>query len=85
MIDVIYFILLLSLTVISCYRIIKGPTNFDRIISMNVTAVLISVMFIVYSVQTDMAHFLDIAFVFIVLNFVATLGFAKYLERGEFS
>lgn len=70
--------------VISSYRIVVGPSPYDRLLGLNVVSVLISVIFITFSMETEMGFLLDIALVFIVLNFVATLGFAKYLERGEF-
>ncbi|MFW6144037.1 MAG: monovalent cation/H+ antiporter complex subunit F [Candidatus Natronoplasma sp.] len=80
----IFSVLLVFLAGLSSYRIIQGPSPYDRLLGLNVVSVIISVLFVTLSVATDMGSFLDIAIVFIVLNFIATLGFAKYLGRGDF-
>ncbi len=77
-------IFLLIFAAFSFYRVLKGPRAYDRLLGLNVIAVIVTIIFITYSVERDMGFLLDLALVFLVLNFVATLGFAKYLERGEF-
>ncbi|RLA79786.1 MAG: pH regulation protein F [Deltaproteobacteria bacterium] len=66
------------------YRIIKGPTLFDRIIAVNLvgtmTVVFLLLMGFIYQ-RVDM--FVDISLMYSLLSFIGTLIFAKYLSRGR--
>lgn len=74
-------ILLAALLVL--YRAIKGPRVCDRVLSVNVigtkTVVLIALVGFIY----DRPHFLDIAIVYALINFIATIAFLKYRETGR--
>jgi len=63
------------------YQGVKGPRIQDRLISINIVntkalAVLLLVFFFVG--QTEM--YLDIAFVYALLNFVVTVVLSRYVE-----
>lgn len=65
------------------YRAIKGPRVYDRVLSVNVigtkTVVLIALVGYIY----ERPHFLDIAIVYALINFIATIAFLKYRETGR--
>lgn len=65
------------------YRAIKGPRVCDRVLSVNVigtkTVVLIALIGYIY----ERPHFLDIAIVYALINFIATIAFLKYRETGR--
>ena len=65
------------------YRAIKGPRVCDRVLSVNVigtkTVVLIALIGFIY----ERPHFLDIAIVYALINFIATIAFLKYRETGR--
>jgi multicomponent Na+:H+ antiporter subunit F len=69
--------------VLVLYRAIKGPSICDRVLSVNVigtkTVVLIALIGYIY----ERPHFLDIAIVYALINFIATIAFLKYLEMGR--
>lgn len=75
----IYMIALISLPL---YRLIKGPTVFDRVISAGLigtnSIILLGVIGLSYN-RLDM--FVDLAIVYALLSFVATVAAGKYLER----
>lgn len=64
------------------YRAIKGPRVYDRVLAVNVigtkTVVLLALIGFVY----ERPHFLDIALVYAIMNFIATIAFLKYRETG---
>jgi multicomponent Na+:H+ antiporter subunit F len=64
------------------YRVVKGPTLYDRIISaglMGTNGVLVlAVVGFIYN-RIDM--FIDLAIAYALLNFVGTVAVGKYLER----
>ncbi len=77
-------IILIFAVLLSSYRVFLGPTIYDRLLALNLVAVVVTIIFILVSVDTGMGHYMDIAVSFIVLDFVGTIAFAHYLEGGEF-
>ena len=65
------------------YRVIKGPTIYDRVVAANAigtkTVVLIALIGFIY----ERPHFLDIALVYALINFIATIAILKYQEMGR--
>jgi multicomponent Na+:H+ antiporter subunit F len=63
------------------YRVAYGPTVYDRILGAGVigtkTIVLICLVGYLFN-RIDM--FIDIAIAYALLNFISTVGIAKYLE-----
>lgn len=76
-------IVIILAMVLALYRAIKGPRVYDRLLSVNVigtnTVVLISLIGFIY----ERPHFLDIALVYALINFIATIAFLKYREMGR--
>lgn len=71
--------LALALTVV---RLVLGPSLADRVVALELIS-LIAVSFIVtYAIQVDRAPFMDVALVLALTGFMATVGFARFLERG---
>jgi multicomponent Na+:H+ antiporter subunit F len=62
------------------YRAYKGPTIYDRVLAVNVigtkTVILIALLGYVYG----RPHFLDIALVYALINFIATMAILRYQE-----
>lgn len=63
------------------YRVVRGPTVFDRLIGVGVigtkTVMLVCLAGFAYQ-RIDM--FIDIAMAYAMLNFIGTLVVAKYLN-----
>lgn len=73
-----------GLIVLAFWRVVFGPTPYDRIIAVNLigtmTVVLIVLMGFIYR-RVEM--FVDIALMYSLLNFIGTLIFAKYFAKGR--
>tara|TARA_Y100001001_G_C7915327_1_gene276744 strand:- start:23 stop:289 length:267 start_codon:yes stop_codon:yes gene_type:complete len=64
------------------YRVLRGPTIFDRVLGLNgisTKAIILLIVIGVYFGRVDM--FIDIATGYALLNLVGALAVAKYLER----
>ena len=64
------------------YRVLKGPTIFDRVLGLNgisTNAIILLVLIGSYFERVDM--FIDIATGYALLNLVGALAVAKYLEQ----
>lgn len=83
----LYYSLVLTVIIfIPLYRVVKGPTIFDRMLGAGAigtkTMVLILTIGIVYN-RFDM--FVDITLAYAVLNFIGIIAIAKFLgtERAK--
>ncbi len=64
------------------YRVVKGPSLFDRIIGaglMGTNGVLI--MAVIGFVYGRINMFVDLAIAYALLNFIGTIAVTKYLKR----
>lgn len=77
-------VLLVFIALFASYRLFLGPTIYDRIVSLNVVGVIVTIILILISIETDLGLYLDIALSFVMLDFVGTIALVKYLEGGEF-
>ena len=77
--------LLIALTILlSLYRAALGPGVFNRVVAINVIGTKTIVLLVIIGYYFGQPwFFIDIALLYAVLNFIGTLAFAKYLERGE--
>ncbi len=72
-------ITLVLLMVLCLVRVIGGPTVLDRILGGNVIGTKTTVLLLFIGVLYDnVSMFVDIAIAYALLNFIATLGAAKY-------
>ncbi len=81
------FFLIASLTILfavllSLYRVVVGPHIIDRIIGVNVIGTkTIAVIVLTGHLFNRVEFFIDIAFVYALINFIGTLAFSRYFEQ----
>ena len=81
------FFLIASLTilfavVLSLYRVVAGPHIIDRIIGVNVIGTkTIAVIVLTGYLFNRVEFFIDIAFVYALINFIRTLAVSRYFEQ----
>ena len=64
------------------YRVLRGPTIFDRVLGLNAIstkAIILLILIGIYFERVDM--FVDISTGYALLNLVGALAVAKYLEQ----
>ena len=65
------------------YRVIRGPTVFDRMLGLNgISTKAIVLLLVTGTVYDRVDMFVDISTGYALLNLVAALAIAKYLEEG---
>lgn len=65
------------------YRVVLGPTVQDRVIAVNAIGTITVVILALVAAGLDEPGILDVALVYALLNFLLSIGFAKFLiERG---
>jgi multicomponent Na+:H+ antiporter subunit F len=70
----------------SCYflgfvRLWRGPHVLDRVVALDLMALLTVGICAVYAITRQQAIFIDIATVLALLSFLATIAFARYAEE----
>ena len=79
----LYILVLLAILLgVYLYRVLKGPTIFDRVLGLNgisTKAIILLIVMGTYFERVDM--FVDISTGYALLNLVGALAVAKYLER----
>ncbi len=61
-------------------RAILGPTLFDRILATNAIATKTTLLIAVMGFLTDRPDFLDIALLYALVNYLATLAVLRYVR-----
>jgi multicomponent Na+:H+ antiporter subunit F len=64
-------------------RLVRGPTLPDRVVAMDLMGVLVVGLIVVLSAWTGVRPTLDAAVVIALIGFLATVGYATYVERGH--
>ncbi|RLK48563.1 multicomponent Na+:H+ antiporter subunit F [Alkalispirillum mobile] len=77
----VYILLALAL-ILSFVRLAKGPSLPDRVVALELVASIVMGMIAVYTVDTGVDKFIDVAVVMALMAFLAAIGFARYLEKG---
>ena len=81
------FFLSVSLTILlavllSLYRVLVGPSIIDRIIGVNVIGTkTIAVIVLTGYLFERVEFFIDIAFLYALINFIGALVLSKYFEQ----
>ena len=64
-------------------RAVRGPTVGDRVVAVNALGTTTVVVIALVAAALDEPGFLDVALVYALLNFLLSIGLAKFLvERG---
>ena len=75
-------VMLAALLFVYLYRVLRGPTIFDRVLGLNgisTKAIILLIVIGIYFERVDM--FIDIATGYALLNLVGALAVSKYLEQ----
>ncbi len=77
----VVFAMLTTALFLSLIRLISGPSLPDRVVALDLIAVIAVGMITVYAIDLDQKVFLDAAIVVALIAFLGTVAFARYVER----
>ena len=86
--EVFFLIVLIAITLligVYLYRVLRGPTVYDRVLGLNgISTKAIILLIVIGTVYERVEMFVDIATGYALVNLVGSLAIAKYLEeRGK--
>ncbi len=71
------------LIVVYLYRVVQGPTVYDRVLGLNgLSTKAIILLVVIGTVYERVGMFVDISTGYALLNLVGSIAIAKYLEHG---
>ena len=76
-------ILLVIAVGLAFVRLVLGPSFPDRVVALDLVATLLVGFVAVSAIETGDAIFLRVAMVVALFNFIGTIGFCWYLQRGS--
>ncbi len=75
-------IVLAVLILVYLYRVVRGPTVFDRVLGLNgISTKAIILLVLIGTVYERVDMFVDISTGYALLNLVGALAIAKFLEQ----
>ena len=77
MIELIIIVILGS-ALATFYRVIKGPTVFDRIVAADSIGIMFLLVLVLLSLYFEREIFIDVAIVYALLSFTDVLIMAKF-------
>lgn len=66
---------------LALYRVVRGPTLPDRVVAVDMLSYLVIAYVAILVVDTGTAVFLDAAATLALVAFLATVAFARYIDR----
>ncbi|MBU2063767.1 MAG: cation:proton antiporter [Candidatus Omnitrophica bacterium] len=66
------------------YRICRGPTGADRIVSIDILGIMIVGLCALLSITTHRSWYIDIGIAWALQSFISTLALSKFLEGRDF-
>ena len=79
-VDVSFAIVMASVA-LGFYRIVRGPSFGDRVVSLDMLTVSIMGFCGLFAILSDDTAFLDVAVVLALVGFLTTLALARFAER----
>lgn len=64
-------------------RAYLGPSIYDRILAVNLFGTITVLFIALFGFLTGRPEFLDIALVYALINFIATIAVLKFFEYGD--
>ncbi len=81
-IQIIIFVLIIT-TIISGFRLIIGPSLWDRLLALSLMSSKIIIIIVLTALMAQSTFYLDIALVLALLGFVGTTSLSAFLKKGN--
>ncbi len=76
-----FAILFLSVTIFLCmYRAVKGPSEADRLVAINVVGTKTIILILMVSFIIHETYFVDVSLVYALISFIASIVISKFVK-----
>lgn len=81
MLNLTLYILGMALLILTVFLVV-GPTVWDRLITLNLMTLKLTMLVIVFAVLTDSNIMLDIAMIYSVIGFLSVSVLSRFILKG---
>lgn len=81
-IDISFGLVMIAIA-LGFYRIARGPSLADRVVSLDMMTISIMGFCGLYAIFADSTAFIDVAIVVALIGFLATVALARFAERQD--
>jgi multicomponent Na+:H+ antiporter subunit F len=67
---------------LALYRLVRGPSLADRVVALDLIAILMVGVIVVHSIRTDQDVYLRAAIVVGLVAYLGTVAFSYFIEKG---
>jgi multicomponent K+:H+ antiporter subunit F len=67
----------------AAFRMLRGPRAQDRVLGLDTLSVNAMLLLLTLGIRSGSTHYFEAALIIVLLGFVTTAAFAKFLLRGE--
>ncbi|WP_457752444.1 monovalent cation/H+ antiporter complex subunit F [Thermococcus sp.] len=78
----VYLALIAIATLLSMYRVFRGPTTVDRIVAVDIMTTITTGLMVLFALYYGRMIYISVALVYAVLAFGGVIAFARYMEGG---
>ncbi|WP_297068892.1 monovalent cation/H+ antiporter complex subunit F [Thermococcus sp.] len=78
----VYLVLIAIATLLSMYRVFRGPTTADRLVAVDIMTTITTGLMVLFALYYGRMIYISVALVYAVLAFGGVIAFARYLEGG---
>lgn len=75
-------LLIIAALILATYRLIKGPTLPDRVVALDLLTMLLVAFLTLFALASGVNAYLDAAVVLALVAFLATVAFARFIDRS---
>lgn len=75
------FVMLLNF--VSMVRVLRGPTIADRIVALSAISTKVTILILTVAILTNQESYIDVALVYALTGFIASIVIVRYLEKGK--
>jgi multicomponent K+:H+ antiporter subunit F len=68
---------------LNLWRLLKGPTNVDRVLAVDTMVINVIALIIVYGIETGTTIYFEAALLLAMFGFVSTVAYCKFILRGN--
>lgn len=77
------FLLLLVALFITLYRLMIGPSVYERIVSLDLIASIVMGFILLYSLVVNKTIYFDIVIIISLISFITTVSISTYLKNQQ--
>ncbi|WP_297536285.1 monovalent cation/H+ antiporter complex subunit F [Thermococcus sp.] len=78
----VYLALIAIATLLSTYRVFRGPTTVDRLVAVDIMTTITTGLMVLFALYYGRMIYISVALVYAILAFGGVIAFARYLEGG---